>query len=86
MKTQNQLNNDILTITLLIFDKYPELSKYLDEIPVKIPVNETARNTMNAQISYYNSLCSILNRYVITREEKFLPYSSLHSKTSDTPE
>ena len=36
MKTLNKLNTDILNITMTIRDKYPELLKYLDEIPVPI--------------------------------------------------
>jgi hypothetical protein len=37
MKTLKQLNTDILQITMLIKDKYPELSKYLLEIHETIP-------------------------------------------------
>lgn len=37
MKTEKELNDAILKITLKIQNDYPELSKYLSEIPVTIP-------------------------------------------------
>ena len=41
MKTEKQLNADILKITLLIQEKYPELSKYITEMPVSNPDTES---------------------------------------------
>ena len=40
MKTEAELNADILKVTMTIKDEYPELSKYISEMPVTVP-NET---------------------------------------------
>ena len=37
MKTEKELNDAILKITMKIRNDYPELSKYLSEMPVTIP-------------------------------------------------
>ncbi|MFC6875927.1 hypothetical protein ACFQZF_09090 [Flavobacterium myungsuense] len=63
MKTLNKLNTDILNITMTIRDKYPELLKYLDEIPV--PISEEKNPKINSRIlqDYYNSLEMLLKKY-----------------------
>ena len=40
MQTEEDLNKEILTITMDIVKNHPELSKYLDEMPVTIPNKE----------------------------------------------
>jgi hypothetical protein len=63
MKTLSELNADILNITMTIRKKYPELSKYLAEMPATIP------NEINPEINsrilheYYNSLEMLLKKY-----------------------
>ena len=63
MKTESDLNDDILKITMLIEEKFPELSKYVDEMPVSAPdaVNP-AVNQKNLQ-DYYDSLLALLKKY-----------------------
>ena len=63
MKTLNKLNTDILNITMTIRDKYPELLKYLDEIPV--PISDEKNPEINSWIlqDYYNSLEMLLKKY-----------------------
>jgi hypothetical protein len=64
MKTEKELNAAILKITMKIRNEYPELSKYLGEMPVTIP------NIINPEINiktlkyYYESLNSILKKYI----------------------
>ena len=41
MKNEKELNEDILKITMLIQEKYPELSKFITEMPVTVPNIET---------------------------------------------
>ena len=63
MKTE-ELNSKILKITLTIQEKYPELSKYLNEMPVTIP-NEKDPEINNKNLKeYYNSLSSLLQNYI----------------------
>ena len=60
---KTDLNSMILNITLKIKDHYPELSKYLEELPVTIPDSDTPEiNEKNLQ-AYYDSLNEILKKY-----------------------
>ena len=63
MKTEKELNADILKITMTIKEKYPELSKNIIEMPV------TNSETISSAISnkslqdYYDSLVTLLKNY-----------------------
>lgn len=64
-----ELNNDIINMTMKIHDEFPELSKYMAEMPVTIPNEENPEiNTKNLQ-DYYNSLESLLKKYTRTHIE-----------------
>ena len=67
MKTEAKLNADILNITLMIREHYPELSKYILEMPVTIPNVESPE--INAKIlkDYYDSLDAIMKKYAQNR-------------------
>lgn len=72
MKTEKELNSDILRITMAIRDNFPELSKYLNEMPVTIPVsNNPEINRQNLQ-DYFNSLDALFRKYVINHNIKLL--------------
>jgi hypothetical protein len=63
MKTEEQWNKAILDITLKINAEFPELSKYIAEMPVTIPnVEDPQINIKNLQ-EYYNSLETLLKKY-----------------------
>lgn len=63
MKTEKELNNRIMKITMLIKKDYPELSKYLLELPETIP--DVKNPEMNNKVlkEYLNSLKEILDKY-----------------------
>lgn len=63
MKTEKELNSDILEITMNIKSNYPELTKYLKEMPETIP--DVSDPEINIQIlqEYYDSLNDILEKY-----------------------
>ena len=63
MKTEQELNAGILKITMIIRDKYPELSKYMSEMTVTIPDVETPEINIKNLQEYYNSLAAILKKY-----------------------
>ncbi|WP_435353058.1 hypothetical protein [Emticicia sp. SJ17W-69] len=63
MKTEKELNADILKITMLIQDKFPELSKYIAEMPVTIPNEATPEITIKILKDYYESLAILLKDY-----------------------
>jgi hypothetical protein len=71
---EQRINASILSITMLIKDKYPELSKYIEEMPVTIPIDSDPEITLKNLNSYLDSLGNILNRYkleqVLVKTEK----------------
>lgn len=69
MKSEKQLNEAILDITLKIRNDYPELSKYLTEMPVTIP--DVSNPEINIKIlnDYYESLENILKKYTQTHKD-----------------
>lgn len=62
-KTEKDLNSKILKVTMTIKEQYPELSKYLEEMPVTIPTENDPEITLKHLSSYYESLNSLLNKY-----------------------
>lgn len=64
MKTVNELNKAILDITMKIYNEYPELAKYLSELPVTIP--DTSKPKINIKIlqDYHETLSNIVKKYV----------------------
>ena len=63
MKTEKELNSDILKLTMTIQDKFPELTKYIAEMPVTIPDTENPEINIKILKDYYNSLEALLNKY-----------------------
>lgn len=63
MKTEKQLNEAILKITMKIKEQFPELSKYILEMPVTIPNLKSPKINQNTLNDYYDSL-DILTRWV----------------------
>lgn len=64
MESDRKLNSDILRITMTIHEKYPELSKYLGEMPVTIPNTKSPEINSNNLKAYYESLNSLLENYI----------------------
>ena len=62
---EKDLNSKILKITMWIKDNNPELSKYLEEMPVTIPSENDPEITLNLLKSYYESLNSLLKKYKV---------------------
>lgn len=69
---EKDMNSRILEITLTINNEYPELSKYIEEMPVTLPVEADKQITINHLKSYFESLVSMLARYKLEHpaEEK----------------
>lgn len=64
MKTEKELNTAILDITMKIKEQFPELSKYITEMPVTIPNMENPEINRKALQDYYSSLRIVLKDYV----------------------
>jgi hypothetical protein len=65
MKTKEEWNSKILNITLKIKEQYPELSKYLEEMPITIPDKKFPIITPKILQDYFNSLTALLNNYLL---------------------
>ncbi len=64
MKTIDELNDDILKISLKIQTEYPEISKYLTEMPVTIPNVSSPEINVATLSEYYESLKIMLKDYI----------------------
>lgn len=67
-KNAKQLNEDILAIENMIFKDFPELVKYISEMPVKICYaigDEIANKNLE---DYHNSLKGVMDRYALTHK------------------
>lgn len=70
MKSAIELNAEIIKITSLIQEKYPELYEYLGEMPITIPNDKhpiVDNQNLNA---YYESLVAMLNNYINSHNVK----------------
>lgn len=63
MKTEKEINQAILEITMKIRNEYPELIKYLSEMPVTIPDVENPEMTIKVLTDYHESLKNIVEKY-----------------------
>ena len=64
MKAEKKINNAILKITMKIREQFPELSKYMMEMPVTIPNKESPEMNNKILHEYYNSLDVLLKDYI----------------------
>lgn len=70
MKNEEQWNKAILNITLKINAEFPELSKYISEMPVTIPNVEDPQISIKNLEEYYNSLETLLKKYTNNHPSK----------------
>lgn len=64
-EAEKDLNSKVLEITLKIKDQYPELSKYIEEMPVTIPDEKKPEITLKNLKAYYDSLNDVLSKYLL---------------------
>ena len=63
MKTTNEISKDIIATTLGIQEDYPELSKFILEMPVTIPDLANSEITANNLKDYSESLDALVTKY-----------------------
>jgi hypothetical protein len=68
MQTEKELNEDILKLTLTIQERFPELSKYITEMPVTIPDEKNPQINLTTLKDYYDSLEAVLKEYASTHK------------------
>ncbi|MGP8215247.1 MAG: response regulator [Bacteroidia bacterium] len=62
---EKEFNSKILKTTMMIMEKYPELSKYIEEMDETIPDEKDPQVTLKNLKSYYDSLDSMLKKYIL---------------------
>ena len=70
MESETELNEKIMAITMQIQNEFPELSKYLNEMPVTIPTEENPEINIKVLNNYYESLLRMLTTYKLEMTEK----------------
>lgn len=63
MNKEAVLTNKIISLTMMMGAKYPELSKYIDEMPITIPIETHPEVNSENLENYHNSLLSMLDGY-----------------------
>ena len=63
MKTEAEININILRITGVIRSEFPELIKYLNEMPVTIPIDNSPEINIEILEDYLNSLLNLVRNY-----------------------
>jgi hypothetical protein len=69
MKKIIKLEQDILNITMKIRNEFPELSKYIKEMPINVAENKKDAINIKSLQTYYNSLAGLLEGYSETHVE-----------------
>ncbi|WP_245803578.1 hypothetical protein [Algoriphagus marinus] len=78
MRTKEDWDQDIRNITNLIYRKYPELTKYISEIPFNDPGKDEV--TTKGLEDYYHSLEELVYEYAKTHGEK-VPRKNIEKST-----
>ncbi len=68
-QTIKAINSKILSTTILIQERYPELIKFLNEMPVTIPDEQNPEITIKTLKEYHDSLETLLNDYIIQHRQ-----------------
>ena len=61
MESKKEIDEEIVELTTKIIDQYPELTKYIDELPISIP--NTGQLSVSDLASYRNTLKTMINSY-----------------------
>lgn len=72
METEKELNAKIIDVTMQIQKEFPELSKYLNEMPITIPTDKNPEISSSILKIYYESLLRLLTSYRLEIAQKKL--------------
>lgn len=76
METEEEVNEKIMKITMVIQENYPELSKFLNEMPITIPIDSHPEvNIQNLQ-KYYETLLTFFRNYVTEHQLNYVSQKS----------
>ena len=72
MESEEEINAKILKVTMVIQENYPELSKYLNEMPITIPVDRRPEVNLKNLEKYYDSLVTLFRNYVSEHQLNYI--------------
>ncbi len=78
METADEVNGKILKLTNVISENYPELLKYLDEIPQTIPDLKHPHLDVETLEKYHEWLLDILRNYIAEHQLSSCNRNSSH--------
>lgn len=78
MENEKAFNARIARITAIIQDRYPELTKYLDEMTTTIPYQKHPEISTLALKNYYDSLDSLVRNYAKETCNKNITIEIIH--------
>jgi len=73
MTTYKSIMADILNTTMQIQEQFPELTKFIPEIPVSMPVNSDQDVTLKSLKEYHDSLKKLLENYSSQHDAEPMP-------------
>ena len=65
MKSEKEMTDAITKLTTEIREKYPDMGKYIEEMPAIDPDEEDPEINAAILIDYYNNLLEVMTRYAI---------------------
>lgn len=68
MHTEEELNEKIMKLTMVIEENYPELTKYLSEIPIANLTESNPEISRQELSKYYDTLVSWFRGYVTEQQ------------------
>jgi len=80
MNTEAEINAKIMKLTMVIQENYPELSKYINEMPVTIPVDTNPEVNIKNLQKYHDTLLTWFRNYVAEHQ---LNYINQRSETGN---
>ena len=71
-ETEEEINAKILKVTMVIQENYPELSKYLNEMPITVPIDNNPKVNIKNLQKYYDSLLTLFRNYVAEHQLNYI--------------
>jgi hypothetical protein len=85
MKSKQRLNQSIIDITNRIYLEFPELTKYIKEIPSISSESDDEKISNQNLLDYYNSLNNLMAQYSKTHLEKAKNNKALQYEVIEYP-
>lgn len=69
MNSEKELNSAILQTIITLKQTFPELQKFLGEMPIKISYTNDKEITLKNLKDYYESLQTLLKNYIVNHKK-----------------